>query len=463
MEKKKFENQQFKWKLNTKTSGWRKAKSLKSFCTAIILVGFLCGTIGLNYSISFGKEIPNLPDKSFEQVIEKTRNYILKNVPNPTLNSVGGEWGVLGIARSNAGASDEYKEIYLENIHAVMAQQKGILTNVKYTEYSRLILALTALGEDVSNIEGYNLLNYLADLDQVTKQGVNGPAFALLALDSKGYQLPKIAVAKVIEAGGKVASREALIEYLLFRGPQEGDADRTAMMLQALAPYQSDPRVKDFGGMAFKVIASQENSDGTFRLDEDETLESLIQAIIAKERWGKDVTKNLKALMEYMLTDGSFEHVKGKGSDLMATEQALYAMVNHQRNLEAKTDIYDMKDVLIERGIRVLLDGQPLTFDQPPIIEAGRTLVPMRAIFESFGAIVGYEPTEKVVTGVMGDKIVVLTIGSKKARVNGKEVILDVAAKIINGRTLVPLRFVGESLDADVDWINETKTVVIIR
>lgn len=192
-------------------------------------------------------------------------------------------------------------------------------------------------------------------------------------------------------------------------------------------------------------------------------MESLIQAIIAKESWGKNVEMNIKALMEYMLPDGSFQHIKGQGTDLMATEQAFYALVNHQRILEGKPDIYSMEDVRLESEIRVLLDGKPISFDQIPIIEAGRTLVPMRGIFEAFGADVNYESKGRVVTGILGEKTVLLTIGSAKASVNGKEVILDVPAKIVNGRTLVPLRFVGESLDADVDWIKETRTVVIIR
>ncbi len=436
---------------------------VKRFFAAFIAIIFLLGAVGISPSPIYGGETTLYSTQAMAERIDKTSAYLMKSIPNPTLASVGGEWIILGLARSNNGIPQSYKEIYLKNIKGVVAHQKGILSHVKYTEYSRLILALTALGEDVTSVEGYNLFSYLADLDEVTKQGVNGPAFALLALDSKGYQLPESAVAAVTKNGGTVASREALINYLLFRGPQEGDVDRTSMMLQALAPYKSDSRVKAFGNQAFKILDAQENPDGTFELSGDDTVESLIQAVIAKGRWGKDVTKNIKAIMEYQLPDGSFEHIKGKGPDIMATEQALYAMVNHQRRLEGKSDIYEMKDVVLERAIKVILDGSLLAFDQSPIIESGRTLVPMRAIFEAFGATVSYEPLGKVVSGVLGEKIVTLTIGSEKAVVNGKEIILDVPAKIVNGRTLVPLRFVGESLEAKVDWINETRTVVITR
>lgn len=440
-----------------------KQSFIKSIFMVVIIIALILGNIGVYATSAFGVEINNKPDKSIDEDIDKTSSYLIKNVPNPTLGSVGGEWIVLGLARSREGIPDQYKGIYLANINRFMAEQKGILTRVKYTEYSRLILAVTALGEDVTQVEGYNLLSYLADLDEVAKQGVNGPAFALLALDSAAYELPKLTLDQIIKNGGKAVSREALIDYLLLRGPEEGDVDRTAMMLQALAPYHKDPRVRAFGEKAFEVIKANENSDGTFSLAEDDTLESLIQAIIAKERWGQDVEKNIEALMKYMLPDGSFEHIKGKGADLMATEQALYAMVNHQRTLEGKSDIYSMKDVLLERGIRVLLDGQPLTFDQAPILEAGRTLVPMRGIFEAFGADVSYQEKTGIVKGILGNKTVILTIGSAKANVNGKMVLLEVPAKIVNGRTLVPLRFVGESLDADVDWVKATSTVVIVR
>ena len=433
------------------------------FIATILLISGALGNVAQVYAVENLNSQESATEKTLENAIEKTGTYLIKNVTDPTLSSVGGEWTLLGLARSKAGVPDQYKNIYLKNIKAIMVEQKGVLTKVKYTEYSRLILALTALGEDVTRIEGYNILSYLTDLDQITKQGVNGPSFALLALDSKGYELPKSAVDEVNKSGGKVAKREALIDYLLLRGPQEGDVDRTAMMLQGLAHYQNDPRVKTFGEKAFAVIAAMENTDGTFQLGENDTSESLIQAIIAKERWGKTVDKNIEALMGYMLSDGSFEHIKGQGTDLMATEQALYAMVNHQRTIEGKPDLYDMKDVVIGTGITVLLDGKSLLFDQSPIIEMGRTLVPMRGIFEAFGATVSYEPKGRVVTGVLEGKTVVLTIGSTKARVNGKEVTLDVPAKIVNSRTLVPLRFVGESLDAAVDWIDKTKTVVIIR
>lgn len=108
----------------------------------------------------------------------------------------------------------------------------------------------------------------------------------------------------------------------------------------------------------------------------------------------------------------------------------------------------------------VLLDGQAMTFDVPPVVEDGRTLVPMRAIFEAQGAAVAWEDAAQTVTAKKGDITITLVIGGK-ALVNDKEVALDVPAKLVNDRTLVPLRFVSEALGAKVDWAEATETVTI--
>ncbi|KUK40485.1 MAG: Copper amine oxidase domain protein, partial [Clostridia bacterium 62_21] len=110
---------------------------------------------------------------------------------------------------------------------------------------------------------------------------------------------------------------------------------------------------------------------------------------------------------------------------------------------------------------RVLLDGQPLSFDVPPTIEQGRVLVPMRAIFQALGAELEWDGATQTVTATRGRTTVILTIGSKTVFKNGSPVVLDVPAKIINGRTVVPLRFVSEALGAGVDWDAATQTVTI--
>jgi competence protein ComEC len=114
-----------------------------------------------------------------------------------------------------------------------------------------------------------------------------------------------------------------------------------------------------------------------------------------------------------------------------------------------------------ERDISVLLNDQQIVFDQPPIIESGRTLVPLRAIFEALGATVEWIPETRTVVSTKESTSVRLQIDSVNAFINSKETTLDVPAQIVNGRTLVPLRFVGESFGLDVGWIGEIRQVVL--
>lgn len=109
----------------------------------------------------------------------------------------------------------------------------------------------------------------------------------------------------------------------------------------------------------------------------------------------------------------------------------------------------------------VTVDGQALAFDVPPAVEQGRTLVPLRAIFEALGADVAWDAATQTVTGTKGATTVRLTIGSRTAFVSGQAVTLDVPGKIMGGRTLVPLRFVGEGLGANVAYDGATGRITI--
>ena len=112
-------------------------------------------------------------------------------------------------------------------------------------------------------------------------------------------------------------------------------------------------------------------------------------------------------------------------------------------------------------GIGVELNGTPLVFDQPPISKDGRTLVPLRVIFEALGATVNYEQSTKTITAVRHDVTVTLQIGSNSLYRNGQWVYLDVSAQSIGGRTMVPTRAVAESFGAVVGWEAASKTVTI--
>lgn len=111
--------------------------------------------------------------------------------------------------------------------------------------------------------------------------------------------------------------------------------------------------------------------------------------------------------------------------------------------------------------VRVFVDGTLVAFDQPPVIQGSRVLVPLRGVFEQMGATVEWRAVTRTVLAASGSTLVELQIGSRIARVNGQPVTLDVPAMIIGGRTLVPLRFISESLGASVEWNAATRTVII--
>lgn len=120
-----------------------------------------------------------------------------------------------------------------------------------------------------------------------------------------------------------------------------------------------------------------------------------------------------------------------------------------------------MGPVQASTPIRVLLNGQVLVTDVAPVIQSGRTLVPFRAIFEGLGAEVDWDPATNLVSGYRGARFVLLTPGSRLAYLSGNATNLDVGPVIINGRTMVPLRFVAEALGAQVGWNQATATVTV--
>lgn len=300
---------------------------------------------------------------SFETAYKGTGKHLAamaeKNAP--AYGALGGEWMVIGLVRSgqsvNSSAYSQYKSGLVETVKA----KKGVLHEKKYTEYSRVVLALTALGEDVTNVGGYNLLEPLADFDQTIWQGVNGTIWALLAFDSHDYEIPKAA------AGKTQTTREKLINDILTQEVSGGgwslmggaDSDVTGMALQALAPYyNSDPSVKAAVDRALKKLSSMQLADGTFGTMGRSTSESCSQVVTGLSALGIDCDKdsrfikNGKSLLQGLLSyyDGreGFLHISGSGYDQMATEQAYYAMTAYSRMKDGKTSLYDMSDVEIK-------------------------------------------------------------------------------------------------------------------
>ena len=114
-----------------------------------------------------------------------------------------------------------------------------------------------------------------------------------------------------------------------------------------------------------------------------------------------------------------------------------------------------------EKPITVFLNGEQLVFDVQPALESGRTLVPMRVIFEALGAEVTWDNDTFTAIAVKDDTTIKITIDDMKLYKNDEVIELDVPARLIDGRTLVPVRAVSEGMDAKVDWDNENWKVII--
>lgn len=276
--------------------------------------------------------------------LEETAGYLRQTVPAPTVGSVGGEWTVLGLAR--AGIMDRaYRAAYLEQLGTTLKEQDGVLHSRKYTEYSRVTLALTALGEDAADPAWYCPVQRLTEYEKVITQGVTGVAYALLALDCGGYCQDS-------------AVRQQYLDYLCAAQGENGSfssggqesVDATAMVLTALAPYQD--RVGDTVKRGLSYLSAVQLPSGGFASG-TENGESCAQVTVAlcslgiavsDSRFVKGGNTVEDALLQFRLPSGGFCHVAGGGASLMTTEQAFYAMVALKRFRSGESGLYQMSD-----------------------------------------------------------------------------------------------------------------------
>ena len=121
----------------------------------------------------------------------------------------------------------------------------------------------------------------------------------------------------------------------------------------------------------------------------------------------------------------------------------------------------DTNTVQANQPITVVFDGEVLAFDVPPAIINGRTMVPMRVIFEAHGAGVYWDEYSYTVTAILWNGFVAVRINDYLININGTRYLMDVAPIIIGGRTLVPARFVSEALGSEVIWDEVSRTVFI--
>ena len=315
----------------------------------------------------------------------------MEKLGTPNVGAIGGEWMVIGLARSGRtvpGVEDYYQKA-VEYVQSNIDSETGRLHKAKSTDNSRMILALTAIGKDVTNVGGYNLLSGLSDFEFVKYQGNNGPIWALLALDSGNYPVPS----------GGTTTRQALIDEILSVQTSDGgwaisgdraDSDMTGMALTALAPYyKKDPTVKQAIDKAIARLSEMQDDDGGFSTTYGDgkyiaTSESTAQVLTALSALGIDAdtdsrfVKNgssvVDALLRYYVSGGGFKHIMDGEIDGMGTEQAYYALTAYYRFLSGKTNLYDMTDIIDMGGDVVTVE--PTVPDTTEPAQAAQTNIP---------------------------------------------------------------------------------------
>ena len=205
-------------------------------------------------------------------------------------------------------------------------------------------------------------------------------------------------------------------------------------------------------------VTTSMNSDGYTDIA-DAAMQAMADVVpnmeMAKSELNARITGNT-AEGQYKLTaSGITEKTYVRATGVRFTEKPIVMFEDKSQleELKVKPDI-----------VTVTVDGNTLQFPlQDPIIIDGRTLVPMRTIFEALGAEVQWidENGVKSIIATTEDTTINMTIDSDKFYVNGEEKTLDVPAQLINDKTLVPIRAVSESLGCSADWEDETKTVII--
>ena len=377
----------------------------------------------------FGNEETPREAQDVSTVLNAVMAQLATTVAEPSFSSTGGEWTVLSLARgeyyekNNAYFTDYYNRIVeMVNETAASVNLNGALQKNKSTENSRLIVALSSIGKDATAVGDWNLVTPYNDFDWIKKQGINGPIWALIALDSNGYVTTDSTI------------RQQCVDYILEKQLDDGgwalsgttaDPDMTGMALQALRAYKNQSAVSAAAEEAFNRLSSIQNDNGGYASWGTVNSESCAQVIVACTAWGinpdtdsrfvKNDNSVVDALLDhYLENEALFEHVANSGSDLMATEQASYALVSYKRFMNSKTALYDMSDVTFEGKDEVVVGKPKATLGLPAQItdDIGKTFNATISL-DQWDNTAGYKLIDFIVDVPEGLSVTAVTAGNR--------------------------------------------------
>ncbi|EJS76837.1 prenyltransferase/squalene oxidase repeat-containing protein, partial [Bacillus cereus] len=292
------------------------------------------------------QENVQVPAAQVNEAISKTSEKMLQD-------GIESDWVALGLSRSGKNVPIEAQ---LNYVKAVTEKVEKRINRFSATDLARTIIMMNAMNADPKKVGEHNLVQKLYESDKVNS--VTGYTFALLAFDTKKYEIP------VESKWNRVALVEAILNTQHTDGGWTYDSesskdsasnvDVTGMVLSALAPYQDRPDVKPAVQKAAAYLYKEQLENGGFSADGKENSNSTAQAIIGLSLV-KDVDQNrlhkaVQNLLSYQLPNGEFKWLPSdQNGSGMATEQALLALIQFK---EPGKSIYDWSNVVVDEVIK---------------------------------------------------------------------------------------------------------------
>ena len=342
----------------------------------------LVGSPGLNehvYAVSEANQATNNQDQQYATILADSRKIVLKPIAKVNANATfyrgAYEWTFLSLGR-DLGLNDRpvaFDKYLTDNVIALKVSN-GIIDSRPATDYDKLVLALTAVGADVTDLSGLNLFDSLASFKEVQNQGINGVIYTLLALDAKQNYAP---------SKNADYTKQDLIDFILAHQKPNGgwtlfgkgpDADITAMTLQALAPYQSMVRVKAAIAKAVSLLSNVQSQSGGYYMagsavptDNANSAAQVITALCSLniDPTSAAFTKNgvsvLDNLLSFYVPQSGFKYfLEDTRQNNMATIQSYYSLISYDRYLASANRFYQMDDQ----------QNSSVTQTNPPITDA---------------------------------------------------------------------------------------------
>jgi len=425
--------------------------------------------------------------------VEKTTGYLLAK--EKTQGRPLQPWSYIALAGAGQDLSNS---MVLQSCE----QQFDSLQTGGLNCYSLLVLTLLAAGSTPYDYKGQNLVEKIraaqlpdgkfADNIDRTGAGENGEqvllnahVWAVLALHAAGAGIPDPAGAKQWLCGRQHADGS----FYWYAGEEKSDVDSTGMALATLGilgEKKDSPAVQK----AVSYLKSVQENNGGFAswgAENSESCCSVIEGLTAVgidpagTEWARNGGNPVSALMSYQLPDGSFEHIKGAGSNAMSTEQALIGMsdayygntlVDRLRNKNTFTSAssHSRRTILFKPGetrYKVIIDGHEhvLDTDAAPFLDNGRTFVPVRYLALALGIPwqnIGWSQAAQTVNLPGNGITVTMSVGNNTLYVNNRPQKMNVAPLLVPpGRVFLPVRYVAEAFGYMVQWDEVNQSVVI--